>query len=447
MPKLQKRLKKLKGEASIIWTFCTKVLPAVDKELEGWCNVLLGSTAFPDPLYAIDPASLIRKPRSSGNSTTQPPQSHEITSKDEVGAPLLVEGLRSIEYKRFHAQGGSVFSILQAGKRGAWTVHRPLLRAIVALQTISDYLDNLCDRAGISDEVAFRHLHRAFTDALDERGLDERGTERETSCVPDQNPLASHDDPAHSGPAHNRPAHDDPAGYYAHFPFKHDNGYLNSLVRQCRAILRDLPSYPVVRPNVLRLARLYCDMQAKKHVEAAVRQDLLRSWFYENLPSFPWVDASVGWWEFAAASGSTLGIFALLRAAVRPGLEPCHVDDITRIYFPYITGLHILLDYFIDQMEDEGGGDLNFVKAYQSTEQQNERLLFFIRNSLKGANSLPDGLYHETVIKGMLALYLSDPKVATAGLWPRARVLIRAAGFDTLFMHSLCRILRRYNLG
>lgn len=411
------------------------MLPAVDEELEGWCNVLLGSTAFLDRSYArsyaidavIDPASLIRKSRSSGNSTTQPAQLPEIAIKDGAGIPLVVEGLRSIEYKRFHAQGGSVFSILQAGKRGAWTVHRPLLQAIVALQTISDYLDNLCDRAGVSDEMAFSRLHRAFIDALDER---------EPPCLHDRERFTSND-----------PAHSDPAGYYAHFPFKHDNGYLNSLVRQCKAVLRDLPSYPVVRSDVLRLARLYCDMQVRKHLDVAVRQDLLRSWFHENVLSFPWVGTSVEWWEFAAASGSTLGIFALLRAAARPGLEPRHVYEIRRVYFPYITGLHILLDYFIDQMEDEKGGDLNFVKAYANTEQQSERLLFFMRKSLKGANSLPDGLYHETVVKGMLALYLSDPKVATGGLWPQARMLIKAAGFDTLLLHSLCRILRRYNLG
>lgn len=29
-------------------------------------------------------------------------------------------------------------------------------------------------------------------------------------------------------------------------------------------------------------------------------------------------------------------------------------------YFPYIQGLHILLDYLIDQEEDKAGGDLNF---------------------------------------------------------------------------------------
>lgn len=380
------------------------------------------TTAFPASL-SVDPASLIRKPRSSGCSTTQPSHPPGSDSLDYDHTLLLVEGLRSIEYKRFHAQGGSVFSIVPSGSKGAWRVHYPLLRLIVALQVISDYLDNLCDRVGVSDETAFRQLHRAFLDALDDG---------EASCFPDTGVFASRGGPA---------------DYYAHFPFKHDNGYLNSLVAQCRGILRNLPSYPVVRPNILRLAHLYCDMQARKHLDPAVRQGLLQSWFYENLPSFPRMHTSVRWWEFAAASGSTLGIFVLLRAAARPGLRPSDADAITDVYFPYVAGLHILLDYFIDQMEDEQGGDLNFVRAYADNKLRDKRLLFFVRKSLEKTSTLPDALYHKTVIKGMLALYLSDPKVTTAGLWPQARVLIRAAGLDTLVMHSLCRILRRFNLG
>jgi tetraprenyl-beta-curcumene synthase len=40
---------------------------------------------------------------------------------------------------------------------------------VVALQTISDYLDNLCDRRG-SPTGRFRQLHLAMTDALDPAG-------------------------------------------------------------------------------------------------------------------------------------------------------------------------------------------------------------------------------------------------------------------------------------
>ncbi|MEW5935783.1 MAG: DUF2600 family protein, partial [Bacillota bacterium] len=49
----------------------------------------------------------------------------------------------SIYTKRFHCQGAAAFACLTP-------LREPLWDAIVALQTMSDYLDNLCDRAGPS---------------------------------------------------------------------------------------------------------------------------------------------------------------------------------------------------------------------------------------------------------------------------------------------------------
>ena len=43
-----------------------------------------------------------------------------------------------------------------------------LVSFIVALQTISDYLDNLCDRVEGADEAGMRMLHRAMLSAVDD---------------------------------------------------------------------------------------------------------------------------------------------------------------------------------------------------------------------------------------------------------------------------------------
>ena len=73
---------------------------------------------------------------------------------------LLRQALLSLRHKRFHAQGGSFFALYNPPHS------RALISLIVAFQTISDYLDNLCDRGGIYDEAAFRRLHHAMVDAL-----------------------------------------------------------------------------------------------------------------------------------------------------------------------------------------------------------------------------------------------------------------------------------------
>jgi len=44
--------------------------------------------------------------------------------------------------------------------------YKEAIRFIVAYQTISDYLDNLCDRSTSSDPADFRALHESMLHAL-----------------------------------------------------------------------------------------------------------------------------------------------------------------------------------------------------------------------------------------------------------------------------------------
>lgn len=311
---------------------------------------------------------------------------------------LRRQALASLQHKRFHAQGGAAFA-LQAGPfRGA------VLSAIVALQTISDYLDNLCDRAGCLDETAFRHLHRAMTDAL----------------AP--------------GPQPNYYAHFRPTGDQAA-----DGGYLTALVGECRQQLALLPSFPVVRDEAVRLVELYNDLQVYKHLAWSEREHRLMAWFGRHRQSEP----QLSWWEFAAATGSTLGIFALFAAAARPGLTAAGVHRIVDAYFPWICGLHILLDYFIDQSEDKAGGDLNFVRYYPTEPARQKGLHRFTMNALAQAGNLPAPGFHRAIVRGLLALYLSDPKVGRQGLDPAAGALLAAGGLRARWMHRACRALRR----
>lgn len=311
---------------------------------------------------------------------------------------LAQQGLASIAHKRFHAQGGSVYCLYPQVQFPHQA--QSLLKFIVALQTISDYLDNLCDRAGCLDGQAFRQLHLAMTDALNPQG--------------------------------------ELSPYYLYYPHGDDGGYLRSLVEVCRGELAQLPGYAQVREYALELARLYSELQTYKHVEIPKREGLLQRWAKNHLPQYP----ELSCWEFAAATGSTLGMFMLAAAATKP-LTPGEARRLKEAYFPWITGLHILLDYFIDQEEDRRERDFNFVAYYESPEQCLERLLFFWEKAKGQALSLPHPQFHLTVIDGLLAMYLSDPKAQTGSLKEISRQLLLAAGPRARLLHRVCCFLRR----
>ena len=65
-----------------------------------------------------------------------------------------------------------------------------------------------------------------------------------------------------------------------------------------------------------------------------------------------------------------------------------------------------------------------------------------MRQAIEQAQNLPDPEFHTTIVKGLPALYLSDPKVKQQGLDSAARYLITQAGSGTHKLYRLCRALR-----
>lgn len=311
---------------------------------------------------------------------------------------LKDQAWRSLSLKSFHALGGNIFAARYPQGESV------LIPLITALQTISDYLDNLCDRMQLNDPVAFRQLHQAFLDAL-------------TPAEPLKD-------------------------YYAAYPIRADGDYLAKLVTCAQQKVQLLPGYPTVREAVRGLAGLYVDLQVYKHMDPALRKARLEQWAAAKNQNFP----ELYWWEFSAACGSTLAIFALLTAATRPDLTAREARGILKAYFPWICGLHILLDYLIDQQEDQTGGDLNFVSFYADADRAEQRLRSFVTQSLASARSLPDARFHATVVWGLPALYLSDPKVEQQNLTLTANRLLQEAGWASAGLYQICRFLRSRGL-
>jgi tetraprenyl-beta-curcumene synthase len=322
------------------------ILPEVRRELAGWRRT---AEAIPDP-------------------------------------ELRRQALDSIATKQFHCEGGAVYAAPRPDFRDV------LIPLIVSLQTISDYLDNLCDRSTSLDPDDFRLLHRSMLDAV--------------------TPGASLTD------------------YYACRNERDDGGYLHALVRCCQNAIARLPGYGHVQDHVRELVGLYGDLQVYKHIAKPLRETELKRWWERHKPLYP----ELRWNEFAAATGSTLGMFMLFLAACQPDLSPEAAERIKSAYFPSICGLHILLDYLIDQAEDEAGGDLNFCSYFGSQQVLNERLQRMVQAARKAAAELPEPAFHRMVVEGLVALYLSDPKVkGQHQVRQTARLLMKGSPWTRLF--------------
>ena len=313
---------------------------------------------------------------------------------------LRAQALASLDHKAFHSAGGSIYGVL-AGDR-----QPEAIRFIVAYQTISDYLDNLCDRSTSLDPDDFRLLHTSMLHAL--------------------TPGAA------------------PDNYYRLREEQDDAGYLSRLVATCQEVLQDLADYDAIAPHLHDLADYYFALQVYKHVRADEREALMRAWFAEHEQSLP----PMTWYEFSACSGSTLGIFALVAYACRGDCTASLARAIRDAHFPWVQGLHILLDYLIDQDEDRKGGDLNFCSYYPDRQEMMTRLSFFYRQANVSVSVLPNAAFHRLINQGLLGIYCSDPKVrAQAKVGRAARELVLQGGVPARFFYSGCRLYRRMAAG
>lgn len=309
---------------------------------------------------------------------------------------LRRQALASIETKTFHCEGGALYALL-AG------VHREdAIRFIVAYQTISDYLDNLCDRSTSLDPEDFAALHESMLHAL----------------TPGESPR----------------------DYYRLRREQDDNGYLRGLVMTCQEVLSRVPRYDVIANWMRELEGYYADLQVHKHVRLEERVPRLQAWFEKHRDGLP----EMRWYEFSACAGSTLGIFCLVSSAFDPSLSAEHACAIRYAYFPWVQGLHILLDYFVDQEEDRLAGDLNFCSFYENGDTMVKRLVHVFEESDRAVADLPHAPFHRMVCHGLLAIYLSDRKVDRQERMRQMAVRIMKEGRGaTLLFFLTCWIRRR----
>jgi tetraprenyl-beta-curcumene synthase len=310
---------------------------------------------------------------------------------------LRKQALASINTKTFHCEGGAILSIL------AKEHMEECIRFIVAYQTISDYLDNLCDRSTSLDPTDFRALHDSMPDAL----------RLQTKVI----------------------------NYYRHRQEQDDGGYLHELVQTCQDVLRKVKHYEKIAPYLQELAGYYCDLQVHKHVRVDERVPRLEQWFHQYKQQLPQME----WYEFSACSGSTLGIFCLVAYAFNDYFDEEMALKVRNGYFPYIQGLHILLDYFIDQEEDRLGGDLNFCFYYPHHDSLMERLRHFIEEADKHTAGLPHEHFHRLINRGLLGVYLSDEKVQQQKEVKKlAKQLIKFGGQISYFFYLNGRAYRTW---
>lgn len=292
---------------------------------------------------------------------------------------LRQAALGSIRNKAYHVQGGCILaSFLPRSKANHY------IRLIAPLESIYDYLDTLCDRHPNVDSLAYPVLHQALFDALDP-----------------ERPLQK---------------------YYSAGPDGDDGGYLNWLVTESRNALQNLPGFKNMKELLHKSAALYTDLQTFKHYPSTEREAACRAWYERNRSHF----SEYTWWEFASACGSQLQVYILFFIALNGEVQEASLRKAYDAYFPALAAIHVLLDSFIDQLEDHEHNELSLINCYKDAATMLERMRTLKARCNERFAGLREPARNHFVLQVMSLFYLTHPKVFAQGLDGQSQALLVA---------------------
>jgi len=280
---------------------------------------------------------------------------------------LRAQAVATLNLERLNVEGAAVFATLVPRRR--WPSFVPML---VAFQVMYDYLDTVGEQAVDDPLRDGLQLHRALAVALD----------------PDLRP----------------------ADYYAHHPHHDDGGYLDALVMRCRLSLPRLRASPAVMRVARRAAERCSAGQAHTHAAMWHGDARLAAWARTQ-------DRADGyrWWELAAGTISSVGVYALLAAATDPQTTAADAERIDAAYFPPICALSALLDSFIDRDVDAITANHSAYRHYPTALVASERIAAIAREAAALARDLRRGRRHAAIVSGIVAYYLSAVDTGTKG--------------------------------
>jgi tetraprenyl-beta-curcumene synthase len=288
--------------------------------------------------------------------------------------------LGALREKRTNIEGAAAFATFAPSAQRARLTH-----ALGSFQAAYNLLDMLGEQSSADPVADGRRLHEALLCALD--------------------PGAS------------------PLDWYEFHPHRDDGGYLNGLLAECQRALDGLPSYDAAASLARSAAARIVAFQSLNLSESQGDHAALEQWAQAATPA----GSGLRWWETAAAAGSSLPVYALLAAAAEPRLDEREAQAIERAYFPWIGGLHSLLDNLIDKHEDEAAGHRSLIEYY-GPERASQRMRWLTEQALEAAQELPRANGHLVIAIAMIGSYLSVPEARAPELEPVRSAVLGACG-------------------
>jgi len=296
---------------------------------------------------------------------------------------------------------------LTSGEAGIYALYPGVnldnaLDFIISFQAIDCYINLICSNIKNKDEALFSRLYLSLRDAVDPK--------RKISVG------------------------------YLNGLSNEDITIITKLIERCRNQVVMLSSYNLVITQLKKFIQMYSDFMTYSHLDKELRDKKIEEWvnrYYNE-------NSGISKGEIVAASASPLLVFVLFACAHDPYLTKEEADNIWNAYFPWICGLHALLRHFVNVNGQMENSSINLTSYYKNLKMCEERIIFFIEKALESCNCLKYPKFHSTIVKTIIALYLSDPQAYHGMNRIASTNIMKKSGSEARFYYNLCKLLRIY---
>jgi tetraprenyl-beta-curcumene synthase len=270
--------------------------------------------------------------------------------------------LGKLEQEGFNARAAAMLATFAPRRQ-----RHEMVRAIVALEVLFDYLDGRTEPRSGGDPLAWRR---------------------------DMFAVLNWAVAAPTPPHEHSPAIDTP-----------DAAYLATLAETARASLIRLPGAVATREAMARAALRAGEAQTRKHARGELGEEQLRAWARAGAAG-----TTLGWREYlAGACASVLALHALIASAGPVGQE---VGEIDALYLR-IGAVAALLDSAVDYERDRAGEELGMVGYLEDKHELRRSVAALVASTSELARASGSRRRDVAVLAGVVGYYTTGPGART----------------------------------
>jgi tetraprenyl-beta-curcumene synthase len=216
-----------------------------------------------------------------------------------------------------------------------------------------------------------------------------------------------------------------------------DGGYLSALVMACRGGCAALPNYQHARGLLVREATRSRAFEIEHDRDAPRRSATMQAHVAQHFRGV----TGITWWELVGGASALLGAMVVLALAADEATTP---DDLLHAADAYVwvASAAALLDSYVDRPDDVSSGAHNWFDYYPSDGHATRRVAELLQGAVSRISALRNGERHVVIVASMAALWLSSDTARRTDLRHITATMARSGGGMTRLLIPILRAWR-----